>query len=129
MQENAASVFQATQKYGANFAICGTQAAVVFKSLNGFEPASEQGVAGPHLIGTVDGIKVFVDPAYAPMAYVLGFKGGNALESGVFYCPYMPVSTTSILVDSNFRGQEGWATSYGTAYINDKLYVKGSIVD
>lgn len=86
LQENAASIFQATQKYGANFAICGTQAAVVFKSLNGFQAANNATVAGPHYIGTVDGIKVFVDPAYDPNAYVLGFKGQTNLESGAFYC-------------------------------------------
>ena len=70
LQENSASIFDATQKYGANFAIAGTQAAVVFKSLNGFEAAPNQTVAGPHFIGTVDGIKVFVDPSYDPNAYV-----------------------------------------------------------
>lgn len=128
LQENAASIFQATQKYGANFVVCGTQAAVVFKSLNGFEAAGNGTVAGPHFIGTVDGIKVYVDPSYDPNAYVLGYKGSNALESGAFYCPYMPVSTTSLIMNADFRGERGWATSYGTAFINDKLYVKGSIV-
>ena len=82
LQENSASIFNATQKYGANFAIAGTQAAVVFKSLQGFEPAGTGTIAGPHLIGTVDGIKVFVDPSYDPNAYVLGFKGAGAMESG-----------------------------------------------
>lgn len=88
LQENAASIFQATQKYNANWVVCGTQAAVVFKALNGFEAAADQTVAGPHLIGTVDGMKVFVDPSYEPTAYVLGWKGGSSLESGAFYCPY-----------------------------------------
>lgn len=86
MQENSASIFNATQKYGANFAICGTQAAVVFKSQTGFEPAANLTVAGPHLIGTVDGIKVFVDPSYDPNAYVLGYKGNDSMSSGAFYC-------------------------------------------
>lgn len=108
MQENSASIFNATQKYGANFAICGTQAAVVFKSQNGFEAAPNQTVAGPHFIGTVDGIKVFVNPSYDPDAYLMGFKGATALESGAFYCPYMPVSSTDLIMDANFRGQRGW---------------------
>lgn len=129
MQENSASIFNATQKYGANFAIAGTQAAVVFKAQNGFVPAPNQSVAGPHFIGTVDGIKVFVDPSYDPNTYVLGFKGNNNLESGAFYCPYMPVSSTDLIMDANFRGQRGWATSYGLAFINDKLYAKGRITD
>lgn len=129
MQENSASIFEATQKYGANFAVAGTQAAVVFKAQTGFEAAPNQTVAGPHLIGTVDGIKVFVNPAYKPNDYILGFKGASNIEAGAFYCPYMPVSSTDLIMDANFRGQRGWATSYGTAYINDKLYVKGTITD
>ena len=129
LQENSASIFQATQKYGANFAVAGTQAAVVFKAQNGFEAAPNQTVAGPHLIGTVDGIKVFVNPAYDANEYVLGFKGASNIEAGAFYCPYMPVSSTDLIMDANFRGQRGWATSYGTAYINDKLYVRGNITD
>ena len=108
MQENAASIFQATQKYNANWVVCGTQAAVVFKALNGFEAAADQTVAGPHLIGTVDGMKVFVDPSYEPTAYVLGWKGGSSLESGAFYCPYMPVSSTDLIMSADFRGERGW---------------------
>lgn len=130
MQENSASIFEATQKYGANFAIAGTQAAVVFKAQNGFQPAGNAGnVAGPHLIGTIDDIKVFVNPAYDPNEYVLGFKGASNIQAGAFYCPYMPVTSTDLIMDANFRGQRGWATSYGTAFINDKLYVKGRITD
>ena len=109
LQENSAEIFRATQKYGANFAICGTQAAVVFRAQNGFEPAAgAQTVAGPHLIGTVDGMKVFVDPSYPAFDYVIGFKGSNSMESGIFYCPYMPVSSTDLIMDANFRGQRGW---------------------
>lgn len=128
LQENAASIFQATQKYGANFIVCGTQVAVVVKALNGFESAGNGTVAGPHFIGTVDGMKVYVDPSLDATAYVLGFKGNNAMEAGIFYCPYMPVSSTDLIVDANYRGQRGWATSYGTAFINDKLYAKGNIL-
>lgn len=84
MQENSASIFNATQKYGANFAIAGTQAAVVFKSQNGFEAAGNTTPAGPHFIGTVDGIKVFVNPSFDPDAYVMGYKGGSNLESGAY---------------------------------------------
>lgn len=129
LQENSASIFQATQKYGANFAICGTKAATVFRSVQGFDAVGNETLAGPHYIGTLNGMKIFVNPAYDPDEYVLGFKGSSNLEAGAFYCPYMPVSSTDLIMDANFRGQRGWATSYGTAYINDKLYVRGNITD
>ena len=109
LQENSSSIFQATQKYGANFAVVGTQAAVVFKAQNGFEAAPNQSVAGPHLIGTVDGMKIFVNPAYDPNEYILGYKGASNIEAGAFYCPYMPVSSTDLIMSADFRGERGWA--------------------
>ena len=128
LAENAATIFQATEKFGANFAIAGTQAAVIFRTQVGFNATGTNDVAGPHKIGTTaDGINVFVNPIYDPHEYVMGFKGGDNTKSGAFYCPYMPVASTDLIMSADFRGERGWATSYGTAYINDKLYIRGSI--
>lgn len=39
----------------------------------------------------------------------------------------MPVTSTDLLTDADFRGQRAWATMYGKKIINDKLYVAGKI--
>lgn len=41
----------------------------------------------------------------------------------------MPVSSTDLIMDANFRGQRGWATMYGKVKLNSKLYIKGAITD
>ena len=41
----------------------------------------------------------------------------------------MPVSSTDLIMDANFRGQRGYATMYGKALLNDKMYIKGYITD
>ena len=48
------------------------------------------------LAGTLNGrIKVYVDPYSANVSdshfYVAGYKGTNAYDAGLFYCPYVPL--------------------------------------
>ena len=39
----------------------------------------------------------------------------------------MPVLSTDVLMPADFRGQQGYATSYGTKMINGKMYLRGRI--
>ena len=39
----------------------------------------------------------------------------------------MPVLSTDILMPADFRGQQGYATYYGTKMINGKMYLRGRI--
>ena len=41
----------------------------------------------------------------------------------------MPVSSTDLLMTADFRGEKGWATMYGKAMLNGKLYQELYIVD
>jgi hypothetical protein len=59
--------------------------------------------------------------------FVMGYKGTNFLETGFVYAPYIPVATTDLLMPADFRGQQGYATSYGMKMINGKMYLKGRI--
>lgn len=43
------------------------------------------------------------------------------------YAPYMPVLSTDVLMPADFRGQQGYATSYGTKMVNGKMYLRGKI--
>jgi len=40
----------------------------------------------------------------------------------------MPISSTDLIMDANFRGQRGWATMYSKKVINSNFYVKGCII-
>ena len=44
------------------------------------------------------------------------------------YAPYYPILTTDILMPADFRGQQGYATSYGKKMVNSKMYLRGKIV-
>jgi len=129
LTEGANKIFDATRKVKANFMICGLDVATVVENMRNFKGSGITAV-GPHFLGTInDNIKVFVNPDYNSKVFVLGYKGNNMFDAGAFYCPYMPVSSTDLIMDANFRGQRGWATMYGKKMLNSKMYIKGRITD
>lgn len=94
---------------------------------------------GNKLVGTMNGsIKVYsynwgvndawsiTSPATAPMLnaesadgedILIGFKGGSSeLDSGYFYCPYIPLMSTGVVMDANtFMPAVSLMTRYGKA--------------
>ena len=65
-----------------NFMICGLGVASVIEIMRNFT-SSGTTVAGPHFIGTLGNIKVYVNPDYPTNEYVLGYKGSNMFDKPV----------------------------------------------
>ena len=130
LAEGDATIFGATQRFNPNFICCGINVAAVIQVMRNFSGDASANGVGPHFIGTLGGrYKVYVVPAMPADAFVMGFKGGNFLETGYVYAPYMPVVSTDMLTLANMMGQQGYATSYGKKMVNSKLYIKGRIAD
>lgn len=131
LTEGSNQIFNATRKVKANFLICGLNVANVIENMRGFTANGASVTAiGPHFLGTLqNGMKVYVNPDYDPNVFVEGYKGSSMFDAGAFYCPYMPVASTDLIMDANFRGQRGWATMYGKKIVNNKMYIKGYITD
>lgn len=129
LTEGAQTIFQATQRVNPNFIICGTNVSAVIQCMRNFDGTGAQDAVGPHFIGTLGGkYKVYVVPLMDVNTFVLGYKGSNFLETGYIYAPYLPIMTTDILMPADFRGQQGYATSYGKKMVNSKMYIRGRIV-
>lgn len=126
--EGANRIFKATRKVKANFMVCGLGVASVIEIMRNFT-ASGITAVGPHFLGTLGTIKVFVNPDYPDNEFVLGYKGSTMFDAGAFYCPYMPISSTDLIMDANFRGQRGWATMYGKKLLNSKMYIRGAVTE
>ena len=59
--------------------------------------------------------KVYIDP-YAGTDYVtVGYKGTNPYDSGVFYCPYVPLQMVKAVAEDTFAPKIGFKTRYGMA--------------
>ena len=75
------------------------------------------------LVGTMNGMKVYVDPYYAIAAgqtYVVGYKGPSPYDAGMFYCPYVPLEMVRAMGEQTFQPKIGFKTRYG---IVDNPYV------
>jgi len=59
--------------------------------------------------------KVFIDPYAGANYMVSGFKGANAFDAGLFYCPYVPLQMVRAVDPSTFQPKIGFKTRYGMA--------------
>lgn len=88
-----------------------------------FAPAVSGSFEGPNntkLVGTLNGsIKVYTyiyhDQGTEPI--LIGYKGGSGeMDSGYFYCPYIPLMSAGVVVDPNtFNPHTSLMTRYGKA--------------
>jgi len=73
---------------------------------------------GNTFAGTLFGrIKVYIDP-YFPAGTtsefaVVGYKGSNAYDAGLFYCPYVPLQMVRAVDTGTFQPKIGFKTRYG----------------
>jgi hypothetical protein len=57
--------------------------------------------------------RVYIDP-YATGDYVtVGYKGANAYDAGLFYCPYVPLTMVRAVGEADFQPKIGFKTRYG----------------
>ena len=71
---------------------------------------------GNTFAGLLNGrIRVYIDP-YANTDYcVVGYKGTNPFDAGVFYCPYVPLQMVKAVGEETFQPRIGFKTRYGMA--------------
>ena len=78
---------------------------------------------GSTFAGTIGGrIKVFVDPYNSVVSasaannwYVAGYRGSNAYDAGLFYCPYVPLQMVRAVSEETFQPRIAFKTRYGMA--------------
>ena len=65
--------------------------------------------------GTLNGrMKVYVDPYATNGDYaVVGYKGANNMDAGMFYCPYVPLQMVRAVAQETFQPKIGFKTRYG----------------
>lgn len=116
----------ATRKVSANFMVCGLGVKTVLETMRNFKPSGNV-ANGSYYCGMINNIKVYVNPAFPSDQFVMGYKGSTMFDAGYFYCPYMPITSTDLIMDADFRGQRAWATMYGKRMVNPDLYIAGRI--
>lgn len=83
-----------------------------------YNPALAQNLQSDPSQSTFAGVmsgryQVFIDP-YATIDYVtVGYRGSNAWDAGLYYCPYLPMQMYRSTGEDNFQPKIGFETRYG----------------
>ena len=109
-----------TRRGKGNFIICSSDVASALASsgMLDYSPAMTTALevddTGNTFCGTLNGrTKVYIDP-YATTDYVtVGYKGTNAYDAGLFYCPYVPLTMVRAVGENDFQPKIGFKTRYG----------------
>lgn len=71
-------------------------------------------VTGTTLVGTLSGgVKVYLDPYAINNFVTVGYKGNNAYDAGLFYCPYVPLTIAKAIDPDTLQPTIGFKTRYG----------------
>jgi len=69
---------------------------------------------GNTFAGVLNGrFRVYVDPYTTGNYLTVGYKGANAFDAGIFYCPYVPLQMVRAVGQSDFQPKIGFKTRYG----------------
>jgi hypothetical protein len=124
IEKEANIIAKRTRRGKGNFLICSTNVASAL-SLAGLldysGPFNNNGIAQPDetgelFVGTLNGrIKVYVDPFVTSDYCMVGYKGTNPYDAGIFYCPYVPLQMVRATDPDTFQPKIAFKTRYGMA--------------
>ena len=120
LDREANEIAKTTRRGKGNIVICSSDVATALAASGQLDYQVGAGLqvddTGNTFAGTLNGrIKVFIDP-YASIDYItMGYKGSNAYDAGVFYCPYVPLQMVKAVSEDTFQPKIGFKTRYGMA--------------
>lgn len=123
----AQKIFDRTKRFSPNYMLISSSIRPILAFVPGFEAAPKGNVNGPHFIGTLNGLKVYVTPNIEEGKFVVGVNGDDAASSAAVFAPYMPVVPTQLLSYADGGMSQGWSTLYDFKIINSALLVSGRI--
>jgi len=120
IEKEANGIALDTRRGKGNFLICSADVASTLAAAGilDYTPALQANlnvdVTGNTFAGVIGGrMKVYVDP-YATADYMtVGYKGSNAYDAGIFYCPYVPLTMMRAQDQNTFQPKIGFKTRYG----------------
>jgi hypothetical protein len=124
LERDANAIAQRTRRGKGNVILCSADvaSALTMAGLLDYTPALNANLnvddTGNTFAGVLNGkFKVYIDPYSANLAaeqyYVVGYKGTNPYDAGIFYCPYVPLQMVRAVGQDTFQPKIGFKTRYG----------------
>ena len=120
IDREANAIAKATRRGKGNIVVCSSDVATALAASGQLDYTPGAGLSvddtGNTFAGTLNGrLRVFIDP-YATVDYLtVGYKGTNAYDAGMFYCPYVPLQMVKAVAEDTFQPKIGFKTRYGMA--------------
>jgi hypothetical protein len=114
-----------TRRGPGNFIICSVNVVSALEGLNNFlysaVPNDVGPVGGVTRVGTLDGrfsvyVDTFSDLSSTGDYVTVGYKGPSNLDSGVVYCPYIPLMMQKVIHEETFQPAIGVLTRSAISY-------------
>lgn len=136
----ANEIHKKTLRGSANFLVIGPDVATIIEQtamykaqykIDGNGQVSNPMTVGAENIGQVaNRFTVYKDPYFPRNKILIGFKGGNYLETGYVYAPYVPlIVTPTIFAPEDFTPRKGVMTRYGKKMVRSDFYGTVTILD
>ena len=124
IERDANQIAQRTRRGKGNVVLCSADvaSALTMAGILDYTPALNANLnvddTGNTFAGTLAGkYKVYIDPFAANNSadqyYVVGYKGTNPYDAGLFYCPYVPLQMVRAVGQDTFQPKIGFKTRYG----------------
>ncbi len=133
-------IAQRTRRGAANWAVVSNQALTILQSAttSAFARTTEGTFEAPtntKFVGTLNGaMRVYVDAYKADSddnnQVLLGYKGTSEADAAAFYCPYIPLMSSGVVLDPNtFEPVVGFLTRYGYVELSNTASSLGNAAD
>jgi hypothetical protein len=133
----ANKIAQRTRRGAGNWAVVSPTALTILQSAttSAFARTTEGTFEAPtntKLVGTLNGsMRVFVDSYATDNTPVLvGYKGSNETDAAAFYCPYVPLMSSGVVLDPNtLEPTVGFLSRYGYVELTNTASSLGNAGD
>jgi len=137
INQQANLVAQRTRRGAANWAVVSPAALTVLQSAttSAFARTTEGTFEAPtntKFVGTLNGtMRVYVNTYANDTAPVLlGYKGSGEIDAAAFYCPYVPLMSSGVVVDpTSFEPVVSFMTRYGYVELTNTASSLGNAAD
>lgn len=121
IEREANQIAKETRRGKGNFIVCSSDvaSALAMAGILDNNPALQNGLQVDDTGNTFAGVllngkfKVYVDPYAAGDYFMVGYKGVNSYDAGMFYAPYVPLQMYKTMNDETFQPKLGFKTRYG----------------
>jgi len=136
INRSANKIAQRTRRGAGNWAVVSPSALTVLQSAttSAFARSTEGTFEAPtntKFVGTLNSaMKIYVNTYASNDTVLVGYKGSSESDAAAFYCPYIPLMSSGVVLDPNtFEPVVGFMTRYGYVELSNTASSLGNAAD